>query len=41
MTEFISLEIFISKQGLKINGKDYKANIQYDNNEISVTWGVE
>ena len=36
MTEFIKLEIFISKQGLKINGKEYKANIQFDNNEIIV-----
>ena len=33
MTEFIKLELAISKQGLKINGKDYKANIQFDNNE--------
>ena len=36
MTEFIKLELAISKQGLKINGKDYKANIQFDNNEIKV-----
>ena len=36
MTEFIKLELAISKQGLKINGVDYKANIQFDNNEIIV-----
>ena len=36
MTEFTKLELAISKQGLKINGKDYKANIQFDNNEIIV-----
>ena len=34
MTEFIKLVLIISKQGLKINGKEYKANIQFDNNEI-------
>ena len=36
MTKFIKLELDISKQGLKINGKEYKANIQFDNNEITV-----
>ena len=36
MTEFISLELAISIQGLKINGVNYKANIQFDNNEIIV-----
>ena len=36
MTEFISLKLAISKQRLKINGVDYKANIQFDNNEIIV-----
>ena len=36
MTEFIKLELAISKQGLKINGKEYKANIQFDNNEIVI-----
>ena len=36
MTEFIKLELAISRQGLKINGKEYKANIQFDNNEIIV-----
>ena len=35
-TKFIKLELAISKQGLKINGKEYKANIQFDNNEIIV-----
>ena len=36
MTAFISLKLDISREGLKINGKDYKANIQFDNNEIIV-----
>ena len=36
MTEFIKLELEISRDGLKINGKEYKANIQFDNNEITV-----
>ena len=36
MTEFIKLELAISRKGLKINGKEYKANIQFDNNEIKV-----
>ena len=36
MTEFIKLELAISRDGLKINGKEYKANIQFDNNEIIV-----
>ena len=36
MTEFIKLELIISKQGLKINGKEYKVNIQFDNNEITI-----
>ena len=36
MTEFIKLEIYVSKDGLKINGKEYKANIQFENNEIIV-----
>ena len=36
MTEFISLELAISKEGLKINGVLYKANIEFDNNEIKI-----
>ena len=36
MIEFIKLELGISRDGLKINGKDYKANIQFDNNEIII-----
>ena len=36
MTEFIKLELNISRDGLKINGVLYKANIQFDNNEIIV-----
>jgi hypothetical protein len=36
MTEFIKLELAISKEGLKINGVHYKANIQFDNNEIII-----
>ena len=36
MTEFIKLELAISREGLKINGKEYKANIQFDNNEIII-----
>ena len=36
MTEFIKLELAISRDGLKINGKEYKANIQFDNNEIII-----
>ena len=34
--KFIKLELVISRDGLKINGKEYKANIQFDNNEIKV-----
>ena len=34
--KFTKLELYISKQGLKINGKEYKAYIQFDNNEIIV-----
>ena len=33
MTQFIKLELAISREGLKINGVYYKANIQFDNNE--------
>ena len=36
MTEFIKLELVISKEGLKINGVNYKVNIQFDNNEIKI-----
>ena len=36
MTKFIKLELTVSREGLKINGKEYKANIQFDNNEIIV-----
>ena len=36
MTEYTKLKLAISRQGLKINGKEYKANIQFDNNEIKV-----
>ena len=36
MTQFIKLELNISKEGLKINGKEYKANIQFNNNEIII-----
>ena len=36
MDKFVKLELEISKDGLKINGKEYKANIQFDNNEIRV-----
>ena len=36
MTEYIKLELNISKKGLKINGVLYKANIQFDNNEIKI-----
>ena len=36
MTEFSKLELIISREGIKINGKDYKPNIQFDNNEIIV-----
>ena len=35
-TKFIKLELIISRDGLKINGKEYKANIQFNNNEIIV-----
>ena len=35
-TKFIKLELTISREGLKINGKEYKANIQFDNNDIIV-----
>ena len=34
--KFIKLELAISREGLKINGVLYKANIQFDNNEIIV-----
>ena len=34
--EFIKLELAISRESLKINGVLYKANIQFDNNEIIV-----
>ena len=36
MTEFIKLELNISRDGLKINGVNYKANIQFDKNDIIV-----
>ena len=36
MTEYIKLELAISKEGLKINGINYKVNIQFDNNEIII-----
>ena len=36
MTEYIKLELVISRDGLKINEKEYKANIQFDNNEIKI-----
>ena len=36
MTEFIKLELNISREGLKINGKEYKLNIQFNNNEIRI-----
>ena len=36
MTEYIKLELAVSKEGLKINGVHYKANIQFDNNEIII-----
>ena len=36
MTEFIKLELAISREGLKINGVLYKANIQFDYNEIII-----
>ena len=36
MTKFVKLELNISREGLKINGKEYKANIQFDNNEIII-----
>ena len=36
MTEFIKLELGISKEGIKINGVHYKVNIQFDNNEIII-----
>ena len=35
-SKFIKLELAISRESLKINGVDYKANIQFDNNEIIV-----
>ena len=35
-TEFIKLELAISKEGIKINGVLYKVNIQFDNNEIII-----
>ena len=36
MTEFVKLELGISRDGLKINEVLYKVNIQFDNNEITV-----
>ena len=36
MTEYIKLELAVSKEGLKINGVNYKVNIQFDNNEIII-----
>ena len=36
MTKFTKLELIISREGLKINGVLYKANIQFDNNEIII-----
>ena len=36
MTEFVKLELGILKEGLKINGVLYKANIEFDNNEIII-----
>ena len=36
MTKFIKLKLAISRKGIKINGKEYKANIQFDKNEIIV-----
>ena len=36
MTEFTKLELAISREGLKINGVLYKANIEFDNNQITV-----
>ena len=39
MTEFIKLELNVSKEGLKINGVKYKVNIQFNNNEIIICDG--
>ena len=36
MTEFIKLELSVSKEGIKVNGVLYKANIEFDNNEIKI-----
>ena len=36
MTEFIKLELAISRESLKINGILYPINIEFDNNEIIV-----
>ena len=36
MTEFIKLELNISQEGLKVNGIEYKVNIQFDTNEIII-----
>ena len=35
-SKFVKLELAISKEGIKFNGKDYKVNIQFDNNEIVI-----
>ena len=35
-TKFTKIQLAISKQGLKINGVLYKANIQFDINEIII-----
>ena len=36
MAKFIKLDLVISKEGLQINGVNYKANIEFDNNEIII-----
>ena len=36
MTQFVKLELTISRQGLKINGKEYPINIEFDNDKITV-----
>ena len=36
MIEFIKLELNVSKEGLKINGIEYRVNIQFDTNEIII-----
>ena len=35
-TKFIKLDLVISREGIKINGKEYPINIEFDNNEIKV-----